>query len=82
MRENYHFLGTDVNNCTSACVGDVKGFYGMQSSNKLIVCSRYITGNSTLSQPGGGGYSHTLTIRVCAAGQGMVFKPSNLKRGI
>ena len=27
-----------------------------------------------LSRGGGGGYSHTLTIRVCAAGQGMVFQ--------
>ena len=24
---------------------------------------------------GGGGYSHILAIRVCAAGKGMVFKP-------
>ena len=29
-----------------------------------------------------GGYSHTLTIRVCAVGQGMVFRPSSLEQGI
>ena len=29
-----------------------------------------------------GGYSHTLTIWVCAAGQGMVFRPSSLEQGI
>ena len=28
-----------------------------------------------------GGYSHTLTIQVCAAGQGMVFRPSSLEQG-
>ena len=27
---------------------------------------------------GGGGYSHILAIRVCAAGRGMVFKPFTL----
>ena len=27
------------------------------------------------SREGGGGYSHILAIRVCAAGEGMVFKP-------
>ena len=30
----------------------------------------------------GGGYSHTLTIRVCAAGQGMVFRTSSLEHGM
>ena len=28
-----------------------------------------------------GVYSHTLTIQVCAAGQGMVFRPSSLELG-
>ena len=28
--------------------------------------------------PQGGGYSHILAIRVCAAGKGMVFKPFGL----
>ena len=27
---------------------------------------------------GGGGYSHILAIRVCATGEGMVFKPFGL----
>ena len=27
---------------------------------------------------GGGGYSHILAIRLCAAGKGMVFKPFGL----
>ena len=29
-----------------------------------------------------GGYSYTLTILVCAASQGMVFRPSSLEQGI
>ena len=28
-----------------------------------------------------GGYSHTLTIRVCTTAQGMVFRPSSLEQG-
>ena len=31
---------------------------------------------------GGGGYSHILAIRVCAAGEGMVFKPFCLVKGM
>ena len=30
----------------------------------------------------GGGYSHILSIRVCAAGKGMVLKPFNLEKGL
>ena len=34
-------------------------------------------------QPGGGGvYSHILAIRVCAAGEGMVFKLFGLVKGV
>ena len=32
--------------------------------------------------PGGGGYSHTLPIRVCAAQKGRDFEASDLERGI
>ena len=32
--------------------------------------------------PGGGGYSHILAIRVCAAGEGMFFKPFGLVEGM
>ena len=32
--------------------------------------------------PGGGGYSHTLPIRVCAAQRGRDFEATDLKRGI
>ena len=32
--------------------------------------------------PGGGGNSHTLPIRVCAAQQGPGFEASDLERGI
>ena len=34
------------------------------------------------SQPGGGGYSHTLPIRVCAAQRGRDFEAPDLERGI
>ena len=33
-------------------------------------------------EPGGGGYSHTLPIRVCAAQRGRDFKAPDLERGI
>ena len=33
-------------------------------------------------QSPGGGYSHILAIRVCAAGEGMVFKPFGLVKGM
>ena len=32
--------------------------------------------------PGGGGYSHTLPIRVCAAQRGRDFEALDLERGI
>ena len=32
--------------------------------------------------PGGGGYSHTLAIRVCAAQRGRDFEAPDLERGI
>ena len=32
--------------------------------------------------PWGGGYSHILAIRVCAAGEGMVFKRFGLVKGM
>ena len=34
------------------------------------------------SREGGGEYSHVLAIRVCAAGEGMVFKPFGLVKGM
>ena len=34
------------------------------------------------SNPGGGGYSHTLPIRVCAAQRGRDFEAPDLERGI
>ena len=34
------------------------------------------------AQPGGGGYSHTIPIRVCAAQRGRDFKAPGLERGI
>ena len=34
------------------------------------------------SPPGGGGYSHTLPIRVCAAQRGRDFEAPGLERGI
>ena len=36
----------------------------------------------TSQTPGGGGYSHTLPIRVCAAQRGRDFEAPDLERGI
>ena len=47
----------------------------------IIVLIVYISNIYSMSTPLGG-YSHTLTIRVCAAVQGMVFKPFCQKQGI
>ena len=38
--------------------------------------------NDTVSHPGGGGHSHTLPIRVCAAQRGRDFEAPDLERGI
>ena len=35
-----------------------------------------------VKSPGGGGYSHTLPIRVCAAQRGRDFEAPDLERGI
>ena len=35
-----------------------------------------------MHNPGGGGYSHTLPIRVCAAHRGRDFEAPGLERGI
>ena len=40
---------------------------------RLLVSRRYMRKRFS-----GGGYSHILAIRVCAAGKGMVFKPFGL----
>ena len=39
-------------------------------------------GKSLLFQPGGGGYSHTLPIRVCAAQRSRDFEAPDLERGM
>ena len=38
--------------------------------------------DSSSGPPGGGGYSHTLPIRVCAAQRGRDFEAPDLERGI
>ena len=38
--------------------------------------------NTQQRHPGGGGYSHTLLIRVCAAQRGRDFEAPDLERGI
>ena len=38
--------------------------------------------NPGIQTPGGGGYSHTLPIRVCAAQRGRDFEAPDLERGI
>ena len=44
-----------------------------RENSNLRICIQY---------PGGGGYSHTLPIRVCAAQRGRDFKAPGLERGI
>ena len=39
-------------------------------------------GEEPKSLPGGGGYSHTLPVRVCAAQRGRDFEAPDLERGI
>ena len=52
---------------------------GLEGTTCPIACApaEYHT-----QQPGGGGYSHILAIRVCTAGEGMVFKPFGLVKGM
>ena len=42
----------------------------------------FIVTRSWLRPPGGGGYSHTLPIRVCAARRGRDFEAPDFERGI
>ena len=42
----------------------------------------YERDKQVISLPGGGGYSHTLPIRVCAAQRGRDFEAPDLERGI
>ena len=45
--------------------------------------TRSIVGQRILDRPpGGGGYSHTLPVRVCAAQRGRDFEAPDLERGI
>ena len=49
----------------------------------MYVCM-YVWNNkeTALYPPGGGGYSHTLPIRVCVAQRGRDFEASGLERGM
>ena len=47
----------------------------------MYVCMCGIT-KKPLFTPGGGGYSHTLPIRVCVAQRGRDFEASGLERGM
>ena len=44
--------------------------------------AKYLKFYCLKSSPGGGGYSHTLPIRVCAAQRGRDFEAPDLERGI
>ena len=44
----------------------------------LTIRKRCSSTGQSLATAGGGGYSHILAIRVCAAGKGLVFKPFSL----
>ena len=44
--------------------------------------SKYIVSDFQHLSPGGGGYSHTLPIRVCAAQRGRDFEAPDLEWGI
>ena len=62
----------------------------MQYSEPAVMQSRSQSRNETNTHkenlvqkhPGGGGYSHTLPIRVCAAQRGRDFEAPDLERGI
>ena len=49
--------------------------FTMRYSSRKLSDEKVIT-------PGGGGYSHTLPIRVCAAQRGRDFEAPDLERGI
>ena len=46
-----------------------------------VICLSLVS-KSRLTVPWGGGYSHTLPIRVCAAQRGRDFECPDLERGI
>ena len=63
-----------VNRCLSDGIRTGKTF-----TSRTCEIMKFVNGN--LESPGGG-YSHILAIRVCAAGEGMVFKPFGLVKGM
>ena len=48
----------------------------------LFVPRTYFLLRNLLNAPPGGGYSHTLPIRVCAAQRGRDFEAPDLERGV
>ena len=53
-----------------------------ESMNKGDDFTELFEDKIAVSRPGGGGYSHTLPIRVCAAQRGRDFEAPDLERGI
>ena len=54
-----------------------------KSHNRTCPIMALVPDKSLLTvRPGGGGYSHTLPIRVCAAQRGRDFEAPGLERGI
>ena len=78
-------MGTTTSICRVICFVFFCIFNGISSkeakrANKDTVIMVSLDGMGW--QPGGGGYSHTLPIRVCAAQRGRDFEAPDLERGI
>ena len=69
---------------TKRCIrSDLKAKASQFFLSSVYVALLSTTGYKLLySSPGGGGYSHTLPIRVCAAQRGRDFEAPDLERGI
>ena len=54
-----------------------------KETKRLTIYYRYFLPQpNSVHTPGGGGYSHTLPVRVCAAQRGRDFEAPDLERGI
>ena len=59
-------------------VGEYEG--AKKKEDSIVISVKHKTADT--HSPGGGGYSHTLPVRVCAAQRGRDFEAPDLEQGI
>ena len=75
---NYHWNAHSSDVLTNMTVGEYEG--AKKKEDSIVISVKHKTAD-THSPRGGGGYSHTLPVRVCAAQRGRDFEAPDLERG-